>query len=44
MEIKVNKLDIIVWPTFLIIENYKKIILSSRKMEVGEKNLTPGEF
>ena len=28
MEIKDNKLDIIVWPTFLIIENYMKIILS----------------
>ena len=33
MEIKDNKLDIIVWPTFLIIENYMKITLSSRKIE-----------
>ena len=32
-KIKDNKLDIIVWPTFLIIENYKKIILSPRKIE-----------
>ena len=33
MEIKGNKLDNIVWPTFSIIENYLNIILRSRKIE-----------